>query len=307
MGLRLFWESERGRLISFVTVRAFILPRRQLLQMPGRGSHRELPLDTGLMGTGTDTPGEGIEPPHFQGKLLLDKTKKDFYTAVSLLRDNEKDQAAAILRQVLERDEHPDVLFALAICTGDPQEQLESIDRALRLRSRFTSLCKEVGIALCATIDVCDGRLLRLMNDEPGLELLASEVFQSHGKVEDAWRLLEGSQHADVDLFRFSRGDILIRLRRYDEAIDELRKLLTIEYLAGPATYLMGLALDALGYHSAAVQLYRVCLKNEVVSCRLEAAIRRQMIGLLEKEEKMWLAGRERERLAALEALIKEM
>jgi tetratricopeptide (TPR) repeat protein len=139
------------------------------------------------------------------------------------------------------------------------------------------------------------------MSDEPGLELLAAEVFQNHGKLEDACRLLEGSQHAGLELFRFSRGELLVRLRRHEEAIDALKRLTSNPVLAAPAYYLMGLALQELGYHTTAVQIYRNCLKSEAMSIRLEAAIRREMVALLEREEKMWLASREREKLSVLE------
>jgi tetratricopeptide (TPR) repeat protein len=255
---------------------------------------------------GADLPGEDAEKNSIFSKLVLDRTKKDYLLGIGSLLETNREAAAVRFRLIMERDDlQPDALFALALCTNDPQEQLESIDRTLRLRSRFTRLSKEAGIALCATFDACDGRRLRLMNDEPGLEILASEVFQSHGKLDDAWRLLNGSQHADVDLFRFSRGEVLLRLRRYEEAIDVLKRLNANPTLAAPAYYLMGLALEQLGYHTTAIQIYRGCLRGETMSRRLEAAIRNQMITLLEREDKQWLAKRERARLAAIQAELK--
>jgi tetratricopeptide (TPR) repeat protein len=297
-----------GPVFPLTSLQVLPLPRSRFWPVPGKQKQAGLPLDTGfefLGGTGENGNYETVFNGFF-GRRYLDKIKKDFYVGARCLQEEDPYGAAVAFRQITERDEsQADAFFALAMCSRDAQEQLEAVDRALVMRKNFTKLSRETGIGFCATFLACDHKRVRVMNDFPGLEILASEIYQKHGKLDDAWRLLESSQHADLELFRFSRGDLLIRLQRYEEAIDALKRLNANPQLAGPAYYLMGLALEKLGYCTTAVQVYRGCLKSEVISLRLEAAIRKQMVSLLEREEKQWLAKRERERLAALEVKLK--
>lgn len=309
MGLRLFWERTEEAVFRFDKVQVFTLPRARHWYLPRKETQAALPINTGFEtteGEGTAN-NRGVYSATLFGGRTFDKTKKAFLAGARLLSKDAPQEAAEMFRHIISRDDsQSDAYFALVLCSEDAQEQLEAVDRALLLRKQYTRLSKEAGVAFWALFFGCDGRQIRVMNDTPGLELLAAEIFQNHGKLEDACRVLERSQHADLDMFRFSRGDLLVRLRRYEEAIDVLRRLNANPHLAGPSFYLMGLSLEKLGYHTTAVQVYRGCLKSETVSLRLEAAIRLQMIGLLEREEKQWLAQRERERLSSLEQQINQ-
>ncbi|MBS4008782.1 MAG: hypothetical protein KGZ45_10240 [Clostridium sp.] len=306
MGLRLFWEVSEDKLFKFTKVLVLPLPRLRFKYSAGKIIPTELTLTTGFENC--------IEDKNLQkaallrdlfARRILDKSKRRFLAGSRLLLDERTEWAAEIFRKITIRDEtQADAFFALALCCLDPQEQLQAIERTLLLRREYTRLSKEAGVAFCAVFSGCDGRQIRVVNDLQGLEILAAEIFQIHGKLEDAWRLLEHSQHADSDIFRFSRGELLLRLKRYEEAIDVLKRLKPNEHLVSQSSYLMGFALEKLGYHSTAVQVYRGCLRDEKISKRLELEVRRQLVALLEREKKMHLAQRESELLAALERLL---
>lgn len=308
MGLRMSWEVPEGLTLNFVSVDVLSTPRAGAWPDFGRKKQLRNSLDTGL---------ETIEGPlesHIEGnsnrllkKLGLDKSKKDFLIGVQALYGKSPEQAAEAFRRVILRDDTvSDALFALVLCAQNSQEQLEAADRAVLQQKQFTHLFKKLGVELCATFIACDGRQMRIMSDQPGLEIVTAEIYQNHGKLESAQRLLELSQYADLDIFRYSRGELLYQLHRYEEAIDTMRRLNDNPALAAPAFYFMGLSLEALGYHSTAIQVYRNCLKLESFSKRLECAMRIRLAELLEREEKKWMAKQERERLAVLEIEIQQ-
>ena len=168
-------------------------------------------------------------------KISLDRAKKDFLGGIQCLLTGSCDDALQMFHQASARDdEMADAHFAVALYTGEAQVQLEMVDRALVQKKNFTHLFKEVGIMLYGSLSACDGKSVRIMSDFPGLELFTAEVYQNHGKLEDARRLLARSQHAELDIFRFSCGDLHYRLQRYEEAIDTVKKLKDSP-LAGPA------------------------------------------------------------------------
>ena len=304
MGLRLFWEVDDVPLLRFGSVRALsrhhslhLAQNRQNIQNNGHNVFEAKPMEATA----------GLPAMSFVQRLRFDRSKQEFFNGIHIMLTGSQTAAAEIFRTVVTRDDTmADAYFALALLTDNAQEQLQSLDRALVQRKYFTRMFKEADLAMCATITGCDQKELSLMSDFPGLELMAAEVFQNHGKLEYARRLLDQSEHAELDIFCFSRGEVLFRLQRYEETIQVLRKLIANVHLAGPAFYLMGLALEKLGYITTAVQVYRGCLKSERISLRLEAALRRQLAQLLKKEGKEWLAQREYERLVALETVIAE-
>lgn len=307
MGLRLFWEISEEKIFKFAKILVLPLPRNRLKQITGKIIPAQLPLETGFESCAEENsqPKETLLRDLF-ARRVLDKSKRRFLAGSRLLLDERTEWAAELFRKITVRDEtQADAFFALALCCHDQQEQLQAIEQTILLRREYTRLSKEAGVAFCAVFSGCDGRQIRLVNDFQGLELLAAEIFQNHGKLEDASRLLEHSQYADLDIFRFSRGELLLKQQRYEEAIDVLKRLKTNQHLISPSYYLMGLALEKLGYHSTAIQVYRSCLRDEKISKRLEVALRLQLVALLEREEKMRLALRERELLAALEQLLK--
>lgn len=307
MGLRLFWEVSEGELFKFTKVLVLPLRRNRFKHIAGKIIPAEMQLGTGFA-SGYDENSQQKETllRDLFARRVLDKSKRRFLAASRLLLEERTEWAAELFRKITVRDEtQADAFFALALCCLDPQEQLQAMEQTLLLRKEYTRLSKEAGVAFCAVYSGCDGRQIRVMNDFQGLELLAAETFQNHGKLEEAWRLLEHSQYADSDIFRFSRGELLLKQQHYEEAIDVLKRLKTDPHLVNQAFYLMGLALEKLGYHSTAIQVYRGCLRTEKISRRLELAIRLQLVALLEREEKMRLAERERELLTALEQLLK--
>ncbi|MBS3900077.1 MAG: hypothetical protein KGZ54_03215 [Dethiobacter sp.] len=308
MGLRLFWEVSEGKLFKFTKVLVLPLPRNRFKHIAGKIMPAEAPLGIGFEGCSEENSQQKeILLRDLFARRVLDKSKRRFLAGSRLLLDERTEWAAELFRKITIRDEtQADAFFALALCCLDPQEQLQAIERTLLLRREYTRLSKDAGVAFCAVFSGCDGRDIRVVNDFLGLELLAAEIFQNHGKLEDAGRLLEYSQHADSDFFRFSRGELLLKQQRYEEAIDVLRRLKTNPHFVSPAFYLMGLSLEKLGYHSTAVQVYRGCLRNEKISKRLEIAIRLQLVALLERENKMKLAQQERELLVALEQPLQE-
>ena len=307
MSLRLFWEASEGELFEFREVQVLPLPRNRFKHISGRIIPAEMPLETGFVNYSEEKilKKETLLRELF-ARRVLEKTKRRFLAGSRLLLEERMEWAAGVFRKITVRDgTQADAFFALALCCHDPQEQLQAVERTLLLKREYTRLSKETGVSFCAIFPGCDGKKIRVLNDFQGLELLAAEIFQNHGRLEDAWYLLEHSQHADLDIFRFSRGELLLRLQRYEEAIDVLKRLKANPLLVSPAFYLMGLALEKLGYYSTAIQVYRGCLRSESISKRLEAAIRLQLAVLLEREEKMLLAQKERELLTALEQLLK--
>ena len=306
MSLRLFWEVSEGKIFTFTKVQILALPRNRFKHISGRVIPAELPLETGFVNSAEENNQrkETLLRELF-ARRVLEKTKRRFLAGSRLLLEERTEWAAGVFRKITVRDgTQADAFFALALSCNDPEEQLQAIERTLLLKREYTRLSKETGVSICAFFSGCDGRKIRVINDFQGLELLAAEIFQNHGKLEDAWYLLEHSQHADLDIFRFSRGELLLKLQRYEEAIDVLKRLKANPLLVSQAFYLMGLALEKLGYHSTAIQVYRGCLRDEKISKRLEAAIRLQLVILLEREGKMLLAQRERELLTALEQLL---
>ncbi|EEG78710.1 tetratricopeptide repeat protein [Dethiobacter alkaliphilus] len=304
MGLRLPWEKTEEQLLCFASVDVLSLPQSGSRPVLGRDNRVQTTHNTGLETVALPPESKGDGGGYsFLNKLGLDKTKKEFINGIQALADKDLKKAAGFFRHVVSRDDAlADAQFALALCGQNPQEQLQAIDRAWLQQTKFTQMFKKTGVQLCATFIACDGKQMRIMNDHPGLEIITAEIYQNHGKLEAAQRVLEISQHADLDIFRFSRGECLYRLHRYEEAIDLLRRLNDNPGLAAPACYLMGLSLEALGYISTAVQVYRNCLKTETYSTRLEMAMRIRLVVLLEQEEKQWMAQRERDRLAALQS-----
>lgn len=301
MGLRLPWEITASKTLHFDFLGAVPVARQRSWHVKGIKYEG---LDTGLDVEDLQTQDMKRTMAHLNmmQKVSLDRAKKDFLSGIQCLLTGSCDEALQLFHQASTRDdEMADAHFALALYTGDAQRQLEAVDRALVQKKNFTRFFKDAGIMLYGSLSACDGKSIRIMSDFPGLELFAAEVYQNHGKLEDARRLLELSQHAQLDIFRFSCGDLLYRLQRYEEAIDIVKKLKDSP-LAGPAYYLMGLSLEQLGYISTAVQVYRSTLKTVPVSTLLEVALRTQLYHLLLQEGKAWLAQREKETLAALTA-----
>lgn len=302
MGLRMPWEITEGSVFSFLSVRGIVSPGTRFLPISGKRLRQVIMTDAGPSLNAVEQ-GDAAQPEPFQppARLVMDKAKKDFLEALKLLTSQEFAGAAERLRKAVAKDDSlADAYFALSLCTENGQEQLQAVDRAQLQRGNFTRHFREFGISLSALFKACDAKQVRIMSDLPGLELLTAEVFQNHGKWEDAQRILENSEHADIDLFCFSRGELLLRLQRYDEAIDILKKLNRNRLLAGPSYYMLGLSLEKLGYASTAVQVYRNCLEGEVMSRQLEVAVRRQLYFLLVAEGREYRAQRELERLAAL-------
>lgn len=302
MGLRMAWETENSQILKFAALEIVTQPRTRFWTAGKQSKRTAAPLDTGLEArAGSPDLGRGDTAGIF-GKNFLDRARKDFLCGLRGIAENAPENAAGYFRQAAEReDKLADAWFSLAICTQNAQEQLMAADRALVQKAHFTKLFKEAGVNLSGILYACDGKRLRVMSDLPGLEIMTAEIYQSHQKYEDALRLLERSQFCELEIFRFSRGELLFRLQRYEAAIDLLKRLSNNPLLAGPAQYLLGLSLERLGYYSTAVQVYRGCLRREAISKQLEASMRRRMIVLLERDEKHYLAQRERERLAALE------
>ena len=292
MGLRLAWEIAEGNLVRFVSVTA--------MKEAKRG--RSFPAGTGLAEAGG--PGwecEELATRLIRPRLYYNRPKKDFFRGVTALLCGKKEEATVYFREASNRDDTcADAYHALTLTTDNPEEQLIAVDRALIHRERFTRLGKETGVSICAMLSACDGKQIRLMSDYPGLELLAAEIYQSHGKVDHARRLLENSQHAELDIFRFSCGEALFRQQHYDQAIDLLKQLGGNRSLSGPSCYLLGLSLEKLGYHSTAIQVYRNTLYREYVSKNLEIALRLQLYRLLEAGGHRYRAAKEFERLTAL-------
>ncbi|MDW7652217.1 MAG: hypothetical protein SCM57_12890, partial [Bacillota bacterium] len=182
MGLRLHWEISDLPLLCFTSVRTL---SRHLPWHPVESSNPDF---------FAAKPQEArFGPPalHFVRKICLDRPSRDFFRGVHQLISGCRAEAAQMFRNAAAgNDTLADAYFALALCTDDAQEQLESVDRALIQKKNFTRLFKEADINLCGTIIGCDQKELHLMSDFPGLELLAAEVFQNHGKLEYASRLL---------------------------------------------------------------------------------------------------------------------
>jgi Flp pilus assembly protein TadD len=300
VGLRLAWEITEGRFIQFVSVTAV----RETKSRRGYPADRRSSL---LVGTGlaeSSEPGresEGSEVRVIRPKIYHNRTKKDFFRGVTALLRGNKEEAAGYFREAANRDDtSADAHFALSLTCDKPEEQLTAVDRALIHRRWITHLWKETGVSACAILTACDGKQIRLMSDYPGLELLAAEIYQSHGKTDDSCRLLENSQHAELDIFRFSRGEAHFRQQHYEQAIELLKKLGSNRLLSGPSCYLLGLSLEKLGYHSTAIQVYRNTLYREYMSKDLEIALRLQLFRLLEAGGHRYRAEKEFDRLTAL-------
>lgn len=300
MGLRLAWEIPEGRFIKFVSVTA----------VRERKSRRVFPTDrrnsllggTGLAEAGgQENESECANERLIRLNIFQNRAKKDFIRGVTALLCGKTDEAACFFREATNRDDTlADAYFAFSLTSDSPEEQLSAVDRALIHRHGFTRLWKEIHVSVCAMLTACDGKMIRLMNDFPGLELLAAEIYQSHGKIEDSCRLLENSQHAELDIFRFSCGEAQFRQQHYDQAIELLKKLGSNRLLSGPSCYLLGLSLEKLGYHSTAIQVYRNTLYREYMSKDLEIALRLQLYRLLENGGHRYRAEKEFNRLIAL-------
>lgn len=299
MGLRLPWEITASKTLRFDYLGAVPVTRQRSWRVKGT-KHEGLDIGLDVENLQTQDIKRTMAHLNVMQKISLDRAKKDFLSGIQCLLTSSCDEALLLFNQASARDdEMADAHFALALYTGEAQEQLAAVERVLVQKKNFTRLFKEAGIMLYGSLRACDGKSIRMMSDFPGLELLAAEVYQNHGKLEAAKRLLEQSQYAELDIFRFSCGDLLYRLQQYEEAIDTVKKLKDSP-LAGPASYLMGLSLEQLGYFSTAVQVYRSTLKTVPVSLLLEVALRTQLYHLLLQEGKAWLAQREKETLAAL-------
>jgi tetratricopeptide (TPR) repeat protein len=300
VGLRLAWEIPEGRLIRFISVTAV----RETKSRRRYSAERRNSL---LIGTGfaeTGGPGResgGADERLIRPKIFHNRAMKDFYRGITALLCGNKEEAAFFFREAAHRDDTlADAYFALSLISDNPEEQLTAVDRALIHRKGFTRLWKETGVSVCAMLTACDGKQIRLMSDFPGLELLAAEIYQSHGKTDDSCRLLENSQHAELDIFRFSCGEAHFRQQQYDQAIDLLKKSGSNRLLSGPSCYLLGLSLEKMGYHSTAIQVYRNTLYREYMSKDLEVALRLQLYRLLEAGGHRYRAEKEFDRLTAL-------
>lgn len=313
MALRLPWEINEGQTLAFAAVKALLSPRPRLRTGLGKNVSRHM---LGVP-TGFDEP-EGAQEelllPKKSRKLMhrtglhFDRAKNDFLQGAQALLSGRREEATLFFRRAARKDDLlADAHYALALCTADATEQLLAADRAFLHRHRLTGLSKEYGLQFCALLLACDGKRLRLMSDLPGLELLTAEVYQAHDKREDAIRVLEASSYAELDIFRFSGGETLFRLQRYEQAIDQLKRVLHNRLLAGPASYLLGFSLEKLGYDSAAMQVFRDALSRETISHRLEVELRFRLYLLMQKEGFHGQAVRELERLVALEPGWKEL
>lgn len=299
MGLRLAWEI-KDRYIQFVSVTAI----RETKSRRGYSGDRRSSL---FIGTGLTETGEhgresaGADERVIRSNFFHNRSKKDFFRGATALLCGKKEEAASFFREAANRDDTlADAYFALSLTSDNPEEQLTAVDRALIHRRWFTRLWKETGVSVCAMLTACDGKQIRLMSDFPGLELLAAEIYQSHGKTDDSCRLLENSQHAELDIFRFSCGETHFRQQHYEQAIEILKRLGSNRLLSGPSCYLLGLSLEKLGYHSTAIQVYRNTLYREYMSKDLEIALRLQLYRLLEDGGHHYRAEKEFERLTAL-------
>jgi len=305
VGLRLPWELPDGKVLTFTNITAFSCIRLRRTALPGTG----LPLwrsgDTWVSEQQDETATELLQGPisalSLKTRTILNRARRDFISGLESLINGNKEVAADFFRTAAARDDSlADAYYLLAICTDNPDEQLTAADRALIQRKNFNRILRELGFLVSASIPACDGKNVRLMNDEPGLEMLASEVYQSHNKPENALKLLENSQHAELDIFRFSCGQLQYTLQQYEKCIDRLKNVRKNRLLAGPASYYLGLSLEKLGYNSTAIQVYRDCLETEQISKKLETAIRLQHYQLLRREGREYRAERELARLLAL-------
>lgn len=239
MGLRLFWELNKGKCFTFTKLQVLSLPISRFKHIPGITTPVQPPLSTGFESSAAaNSQREELLFRRQFTRRVLDKNKRAFLAGASLLLDEKTEWAAEIFRKITRRDEtQADAFFALILCSNNADEQLKAAEQTLLLRRTYTCLSKEAGVAFSAIFLGCDGRQIRVVNDSPGLELLAAEIFQNHGKLEDASRLLERSQYAELDIFRFSRGNLLLKLQCHEEAIDVLKRLKTDPLLAATALF----------------------------------------------------------------------
>lgn len=224
----------------------------------GLGGRRPAARKTTPGAAPPEGPAQARVTPGFFQSLAMPRGEKLFVEGINLVLGGQKEEAAHRFRQCLEEDRGlVDAYFALALATEDETERLVCLKNLLRDRDRFNQLFDKYGARVGGLLPITDHVTLHIFNDTLGLELLAVEVLEDQGELDQAVELLESSRLKDEPAVRLSLGELYFRQGKYQQCIQILQGIENKDMIGTGALYITGMAFREQGMNTAAIQTLR--------------------------------------------------
>ena len=196
--------------------------------------------------------------PGFIRSLFMPKDEKFFIQGVNhLLKDNKFDSAENIRKCLNINSSFIDAYFALSLITNDEKERLNSIKNILNNRQKFNQMFNKYKTLIGALLPLTEHVTLYIFNDDLGLELLAAEILEDNGLINEAIDLLEKSSLVEDPALQLSLGELYYQNEQYSKCIELIQGIENNDMIATNALYYKGLAFKKQGMYTAAIDVLR--------------------------------------------------
>ncbi len=227
-----------------------------------------------------ETKDKGEIKLSFFKSLTTPPAERDFIEGINFLLKEEREDSIHALREALKKDPSmADAAFIIALISKDDNERLKSINLIFENLKEFGKYFDKYNVTIGGRLKVTEELIINVMNDITGLTLLAAEIYQDAGRINEAIKILKKSDLIDDRLVKLSLGELYYENGEYENCIDTLQGIDNVDELGTVALLYLAFSFRELDLYDSAVETLRRALRRKkdrseelLLTCRFELA-----------------------------------